>query len=146
MKRKLNKSFGKILKNYRNNNSVNQCALANKLKVTQSQICHWEHGHNLPSRLRQESISKILEFSMPIYCQVIKCKNLGIRLYFINKSVIPKEYYEIDELHFYLCAEHAEQQYSLGLDVFCDKYKLRDKLNRARAFYKTLLDRDMRKN
>ena len=56
----------KLLHNYRKNHNLRQLELAKFLEVSQSQVCRWERGVHVPSKLRIINIKTRIQYARPL--------------------------------------------------------------------------------
>jgi len=71
---------------------------------------------------------------VPEYCGVLDCNNYGDKAHLVTRAVLSKLLWDEPALYIYLCRGHHVEQHTMGIESFCIKYDIMDKLSKARDY------------
>ena len=71
-----------------------------------------------------------------IYCEIGDCNEPGEGAHIITRATIPRALWDCPSLMMNLCRHHHSEQHSIGIETFCLKYGLTDRLQKARGSIK----------
>ena len=69
------------------------------------------------------------------YCEVGSCNTIGEKAHLISRATLPKALWRSPYFYIMLCHRHHTEQHALGIDTFCNKHGLGEKLENARGVY-----------
>jgi hypothetical protein len=76
---------------------------------------------------------------IPELCTIPDCNDYAERMHLVSRAVLPKEYEWDSRFYIYACRRHHSEAHNKGIDTFCSKYGIENKLMSARNEQSKLL-------